>query len=58
MKDLIQKYVGKKATVFASGLIVEVTVLDVKISWGKERYQITPVAGSGEIWVESVKLID
>lgn len=57
MKDLIEKYVGKNATVSAGGMRVEVTITDVKISWGKERYEITPVAGSGKIWVESVNLI-
>lgn len=35
------------------GLLVEVTVLDYKTSWGKDRWLVTPVAGSGQIWVEA-----
>jgi hypothetical protein len=31
---------------------VECTVKNVKNSWGKPRLLVTPVAGSGEQWVE------
>lgn len=58
MQELIKKYVDKKAIVNLGGLNVEVTVKDVKISYGKERFLITPVSGSGEVWVESIKLIE
>lgn len=57
MKELIEKYLGKKATVFLGGLKVEVKIVDVKTSYGRDRFQITPTAGSGEVWVESVTLI-
>ena len=57
MKNLIEKYVGKKATIFAAGLKVEVTITDVKTSYGRDRYLVTPVAGAGEVWVESVTLV-
>lgn len=57
MKELIEKYVGKHCTVFVGGMIIEVKVCDVKISYGRERFLITPVAGKGEVWVESVKII-
>ncbi len=56
MKALIEKYVGKKGTIFAGGLTVEVEVKDVKLAWGKERYLVAPIAGSGEVWVESITL--
>lgn len=48
--------VGKTGTVFAGGFRVRVTVRDVKIAWGKTRYAVTPVEGSGEITVESIEL--
>lgn len=57
MKELIEKYVGKKATIFVGGLSVEVNVTDVKMSYGKERFKVSPVAGKGEVWVEAVSLI-
>lgn len=58
MKELIDKYVGKKATVVCDlSLTIEVKILDVKMSYGRERYLVTPVAGSGERWVEAVALI-
>lgn len=56
MKELIEKYVGKKGTIDAGGLKVEVEILDVKLAWGKERYEVQPVAGSGKVWVESITL--
>lgn len=56
MKELIDKYVGKKATINCMGLVVEVNITDVKIAYGQERYKVTPVAGKGEVWVEKVML--
>ena len=56
MKELVGKYVGKKGRVFVGGLSVEVTVKDVAIAWGHERYLVSPIAGAGEVWVERVNL--
>lgn len=57
MKKEVETYVGKKATVDMGGLTVEVKIVDVKKSYGRDRYLITPVAGKGEVWVEKVTLI-
>jgi hypothetical protein len=57
MKNEVQQYVGKKAVVSLGGLKIEVKVLDVKNSYGRTRYQITPVSGEGQIWVETITLI-
>lgn len=57
MKELIDKYVGKKARILAGGLGVDVKVVDVKMSYGKERYRVIPVAGDGAVWVEHVELM-
>jgi hypothetical protein len=53
MKELLEK-IGKEAKCKLGGLLVTVIVLDVKVSYGKTRYLITPIAGSGEIWVEGL----
>lgn len=57
MKELIAKYVGKKGTILVGGLTVEVNILDVKVSYGQERYRVSPVTGKGFVWVEKVTLI-
>lgn len=57
MKKEVETYVGKKANVDLGGLLVEVKILDVKKVYGKDRFQITPITGKGEIWVEKVSLI-
>ena len=58
MKKEVDKYVGKKATIFSHlSLKIEVKILDYKKAYGKERFLVTPVAGSGEKWVEEVTLI-
>ena len=56
MKNLIEQYVGKRAYIHAGGMLVEVIVLDVKQSWGRMRYQVSPISGQGEIWVENLSL--
>lgn len=58
MKDLLEKYVEKEASVYLGGLSVYVIVKDIKVSWGKERYLVSPLYGVGEVWVESIKLLD
>lgn len=45
--------IGTVRSTLIGGLIVEVKVLDYKCSWGKDRWLITPVAGSGETWIEA-----
>ena len=37
-----------------NGLSVHVRILDVKVSYGTVRYQVTPLAGSGSVWVQNV----
>lgn len=50
------KNIGKVGTIQASGLTVKVKVLDVKQSYGKTRWLITPVSGEGEVWAENVSI--
>jgi len=55
MKELIQA-IGKKGLIQIGGLNVEVKVLDVKQSYGRDRYLVTPIAGNGEVWIECINL--
>lgn len=54
----MMKDIGKKGSIYLGGLRVQVEVLDVKMSYGSSRWQVKPVAGDGEIWVESVEIIE
>jgi hypothetical protein len=58
MKNTIYKMVGKKGTILAGGLKVEVEIKDVKNSYGRDRFLVSPIAGSGEVWVESVTVAE
>lgn len=56
MKEKIAKYVGKGAIVNLQGLRVAVKILDIKERWGRLRYLVSPLSGSGEIWVEHLSI--
>jgi hypothetical protein len=53
-KELYEKYINKKVHVSLGGLKVGVVILDIKNSYGKIRYQVSPVTGTGEVWVENI----
>lgn len=55
LKDQMQ-YMGKKATIHVGGLKIQVIITDYKTSYGKDRWLVKPVSGSGEVWIESVTL--
>ncbi len=57
MKQEVKDFVGKKAMIELGGLKVEVEIIDVTFSYGKTRYEVKPVRGSGVIRVEKVELI-
>lgn len=56
MKDLVTKFVGQEATIRVGGLKVLVKILDVKQVYGRNRFLVTPLAGSESVWTESVYL--
>lgn len=56
MNDKIKSYVGKTGQVNLGGLLVNVKIIDVKQSYGRDRYKVTPVSGKGEIWIERITL--
>jgi hypothetical protein len=51
-KNKVLSTVGKKGSISVGGFRVEVEVIDYKNSYGRDRYLVSPVAGSGEIWTE------
>lgn len=57
MINEVKKYVGKRGLIVTGGLVVFVKIKDYKKVWGKERFLVTPVMGSGEVWVEKIELV-
>lgn len=53
MKEYIQ-YINRKYDINLNGLIVSIVILDIKRSYGRLRFLVSPVTGKGEIWVESI----
>lgn len=45
--------VGDTVLVALGGLLVKCIVLDVKVGYGTEYYQLQPVEGSGQKWTEA-----
>ena len=52
MKELV-KLIGKQGKLDAYPLTYEVEIIDVKSVYGNDRLQVTPVAGSGTVWVNA-----
>jgi hypothetical protein len=50
-RDKVAK-VGEKGMMFAGGFKVEVEIVDYKNSYGRDRWLVKPIAGSGEVWTE------
>lgn len=57
MKKEVNEYVGKRAMITFNGLKVEVEIVDVHQTYGKTRYEVKPIAGTGIIRVEKLELI-
>lgn len=58
MKELFEKNVGKKAMILINKLLIEVIVKDIRNSYGRIQYLITPVAGKNECWVNEISLLN
>ena len=54
----LERYLGQTGHWLSGCLSIAVTITDVKISYGRQRYKIRPIAGEGEMWVESGLTID
>jgi hypothetical protein len=49
----LSQAIGKTGLLSASVLSVRVTIVDAKIAYGNVRYLVTPVSGTGSVWVDS-----
>lgn len=56
LAQVVEKYLNKKANLKVDGITIEVTVMDVRYSYGKIRFGVTPIAGSGIGYFEDVTL--
>jgi hypothetical protein len=50
--------IGNTGSILADGLTVQVRITDVKQAYGVVRYAVTPVAGSGSVWVNADRVRD
>lgn len=48
--------VGKTATIVFKEFTFEVRILDHKLQYGRDRYLVTPVSGSGQMWVQNIEI--
>jgi len=50
-----QKKIGTKMTRIFGGLAIEVVVVDVKVSYGQERFLVRPAAewAKNEVWINA-----
>lgn len=52
----ILKLIGQPATLQQGKLAVQVRISDVKTAYGNIRYLVTPLSGSGSVWVDSSRV--
>ena len=50
------KIMGTTRRINLQSLSVDVVVLDIKTSYGRTRYLVSPVAGTGQMWTEQAGL--
>lgn len=53
----VAKTIGKQGTIEMGGLKIEVEVINYKQAYGKDRWEVKPIAGTGTIWVENVAIV-
>ena len=52
----LQNYIGQKGLLSFDVLKCQVNILDAKMAYGNLRFLVTPVSGSGEVWVDSSRV--
>lgn len=57
-KARIDTFLDKEAFIILGGLKVRVMIDDTKVAYGKQRFLVSPVAGEGQVWVETVTIIE
>jgi hypothetical protein len=51
------RLIGTKVLVKAGNFDIEVFIIDFKTSYGRDRWLVKPVAGTGENWIEKYEEI-
>lgn len=54
MREHVETFVGRHALVAMGGVRVRCEILNVRMSYGRLQYLVTPVSGSGEVYVETL----
>lgn len=49
----LSQYIGKQGLLLSDKLRFSVYVQDAKLAYGNVRFQVTPVSGTGIVWVDS-----
>lgn len=49
----MHKAIGREAVVSLRGIQIPVRILSAKLAYGNVRFQVTPVSGTGTVWVDS-----
>lgn len=49
----LSQYIGKQGLLITDKLRFGVFVQDAKLAYGNVRFQVTPVSGTGMVWVDS-----
>ena len=52
------KLLGQEVGVRCESLLVSCTIQDIKQAYGRYRFQVCPVNGSGSMWVEESRIAD
>jgi len=56
MKETMEKFLNKEATFAIDNMNVDVTITDIKQSYGECKFEIKPISGSGYRWTTFNKL--
>ena len=48
-------FIGKEGYINHGYLHINIKIVDIKKEYGRIRYQVSPISGSGEEWLEGVK---
>ena len=50
----LSQHIGRTGSIKPyPGMLVSVGIVDVKMAWGKIRYQIEPACGRGRTWIDA-----
>lgn len=51
---LLSPLLETQGTIFHKGIAIRVIIKDIRISYGRKQYLVTPVSGRGEKWMNDV----